>query len=180
MPKNYQDIMRQFGQHLSVIIRVFCSGELVNVTEYKKLCTTLYVFILKSFPHVTQKPGTWIIITPTVHKLLGHSWELIELNDDNGLKNWDESGLEANNKILRTIRQKLARKTSQSDNLNDVIRRLWLGSDPKAKNIRLRAQTYYKHCSEYGHSTRYCKLKKPVLGPLSNDNALFDSLVVKK
>ena len=58
---------------------------------------------------------------------------------------------EANNKILRSIRLKLARKTSQADNLDDVINRLWLGSDPKINHIRLQAQPYCKHCSEYGH-----------------------------
>ena len=178
VPVNYQQIMRQFGQHLSVIIRVFCSGKTVNVKEYKKLCTTLYLFLLRSFPHVRNEPGTWISITPSVHKLLGHSWELIEMNEDCGLKNFDESGLEASNKVLRTIRLKLARKTSQSDNLDDTIRRMWLGSDPKANNVRLKAQPYCKHCAEHGHSSRYCKIKNPILGPLSDDDALFESLTI--
>ena len=38
--------------------------------------------------------------------------------------------MEANNKRLRHIRERLARKCSQIDNLTDVIRRLWVGSDP--------------------------------------------------
>ena len=38
--------------------------------------------------------------------------------------------MEANNKRLRQIRERLARKCSQTDNLTDVIRRLWVGSDP--------------------------------------------------
>ena len=50
VPKNYQQVMRQFGQHFSVIIRVFCSGGIANVQKYKKLCINLYVFLLKSFP----------------------------------------------------------------------------------------------------------------------------------
>ena len=124
VPENYQSIMSQFGQQLSVILSLFCSSKSINVKEYKKLCTNLYLFLLKSFPHVTNKPGTWISITPSVHKLLGHSWELIELNEGRGLKNLDESGLEGNNKILRSIRLNLARKTSQTANLEDTIRRM--------------------------------------------------------
>ena len=178
VPENYQNIMHRFGQHLSVILRLFCSSKSINVHEYKKLCTDLYVFILESFPHVNSKPGTWVSITPSLHKLLGHSWELIESNDSRGLKNLDESGLEGNNKILRSIRLNLARKTSQEANLEDTIRRMWVGSDPKINNIRLKTRSYCKHCKEHGHSTRYCKINKPVFGPLTDDDALFDSMLI--
>ena len=47
------------------------------------------------------------------------------------LKAWDESGLVANNEVQRSARLKLARRTNESDNLEDCINRLWLGSDPK-------------------------------------------------
>merc|ERR1712013_793816 len=144
--------MTQIGQYLSVILRLFSSSENINVQEYKKVCTTLYLLYLESFPTPTKTKKKspqpvdlmWISVPPTLHKLLAHSWELIEMNDGRGLKCFDESGLEANNKILRSIRLKLARKTSQTDNLDDVINRLWLGSDPKINHIRLQAQPYCK------------------------------------
>ena len=184
LPDRFRPIMTQIGQYLSVILRLFSSSENIDVQEYKKVCTTLYLLYLESFPTPTKPTKKspqpvdlmWISVPPTLHKLLAHSWELIEMNDGRGLKCFDESGLEANNKILRSIRLKLARKTSQADNLDDVINRLWLGSDPKINHIRLQAQPYCKHCSEYGHSTRYCKIAHPVLGPLSNDDALFEKL----
>ena len=178
MPEQYQSIMSQFGQHLSVILRLFCSSEAINVKEYRKLCTNLYLFLLRSFPHISQKPGTWISITPSVHKLLGHSWELIILNEGCGLKNLDESGLEGNNKILRSIRQNLARKTSQTANLVDTINRMWLGSDPQVNEVRLQTQPFCKHCNEHGHSSRYCKINSPMFGPVSSDDALFDSCLL--
>ena len=96
------------------------------------------------------------------------------MNNDHGLKCFDEYGLEANEKFLLSIRLKLARKTSQTDNLEDVINRMLLASDPKVNHIRLLAQPFCKHCSEYGHLTQYCKKAHPVYGPLSNDDALFD------
>ena len=55
---------------------------------------------------------SWIRITPTVHKVLAHSWELIAHNDGVGLGALDESGLKGCNKILRNIRTNFSRKTS--------------------------------------------------------------------
>ena len=184
LPDRFRDIMMQIGQYLSVILRLFSSSKSIDVKEYKKVCTALYLLYLESFPTPTPPKKKnlqpvdlmWISVPPTLHKLLAHSWELIELNDCRGLKCFDESGLEANNKILRSLRLKLARKTSQADNLDDVINRLWLGSDPKINCIRLQTQSYCKYCKEYGHFTRYCRIANPVFGPLSNDDALFDKL----
>ena len=120
LPDRFQPIMTQIGQYLSVILRLFSSSENIDVQEFKKVCTTLYLLYLESFPTPTKPKKKspqpvdlmWISVPPTLHKLLAHSWELIEMNDGRGLKCFDESGLEANNKILRSIRLKLARKTS--------------------------------------------------------------------
>ena len=57
-------------------------------------------------------PGPWISITPAVHKLLAHSWKLMQNNDNRGLGSLDESGIEGCNKILRSIRINLSRKVS--------------------------------------------------------------------
>ena len=181
IPEEYRDTMRQYGQQLSVIIRIVCSNEIINIQELKNLCTELYAFLIRSFPRVTKQhlPGPWISITPSLHKLLAHSWELIELNGERGLRNLDESGLEGNNKILREIRTKLGRKTSQIANLIDSLRRMWLGSDPQVNDIRLKTKPFCKHCKELGHSSRYCKIKNPLFGPSSSDDALFESLILR-
>ena len=181
-PERFQNSTRKIGQYLSVVLRLFSSDKKIDVNEYREICTNLYLMYLECFP--TQKnsskpiENTWIRISPSLHKLLAHSWELIDRNDDKGLKCFDESGLEANNKVLRSIRLNLSRKTSQTENLEDVINRLWLGSDPVVNNIRLQARPFCKHCKEYGHSTRYCRKANPVLGPLSNDDALFEKLCI--
>ena len=85
-----------------------------------KLPTT---YLLESFKRITNKhlPGPWISITPSLHKVLAHSWELIENNDGYGLGSLDESGLEGCNKILRHVRTNLSRKQSQKSNLVDTI-----------------------------------------------------------
>ena len=174
--------MTQIGQFLSIVLRLFSSSENIDVQEYKKICTSLYLLYLESFPTQSKKLSPQpvdlmrISVPPTLHKLLAHSWELIEMNDGRGLKCFDKSGLEANNKILCSIRLKLARETLQADNSVDVINRLWLGSDPKVNHVRLKAQSFCRYCNEHGHSTRYCKKAHPVFGPLSNDDALFERL----
>ena len=132
LPSNYQDIFSYYGQDLSVILRVMSSKEKVNVDLFKDFCTDLYVFLLTSFKRVihTNQPGPWISFTPTLHKVLAHSWELIALNDGVGLGALDESGLEGCNKILRNVRTNIAMKTCQKDNLVDTVRRMWVSSDP--------------------------------------------------
>ena len=184
LPDRFQEVMKQIGQYLSVILRLFSSSQNINVQEYKKVCTTLYLLYLESFPTQSEKKNpkpidlVWISVPPSLHKLLAHSWELIDMNDGRGLKCFDESGLEANNKILRSIRLKLARKTSQAANLEDVINRMWIASDPKVNYIRQQTQPFCKHCKERGHSTRYCKKVNPVFGPLIGDDALLEKLCI--
>ena len=152
VPECYQPAVRRVGQYLSVILRLFSSDLLINITAYKNICTNLYLLFLQCFPS-SDHSTSWINITPSVHKLLGHSWEMIENNGDHGLRCLDEAGFEANNKVLRSVRMKLARKTSQEDNLTDVINRMWLLSDPKVKDVKKLTDPYCKHCNVYDHST---------------------------
>ena len=116
LPERFKPAMTQIGQYLSVILRLFSSSRRINVNQYKKMCTNLYLLYLESFPRETTQQSkqsnkrhkhcdaTWISVPPSLHKLLAHSWELIEMNGEQGLKCLDESGLEANNKVLRSIR----------------------------------------------------------------------------
>ena len=103
--------------------------------------------------------SSWLSITPTLHKLLAHSWEVIQLNDGEGLKRLDESGLEGCNKILRVIRTKHARKISQKACNIDCFARMWVGSEVS------------------GHGTRYCSNSKQQ-GPINEEDALVASLLI--
>ena len=70
---------------------------------------------------VDSKTFPWISITGSVHKVLGHSWELIELNNGYGIGSLDEAGMEGCHKVLRAICTRLSRKISQQANLIDTI-----------------------------------------------------------
>ena len=49
----------------------------VNVQKLQKLTTEVHILLVTSFP--------WVVISPSVHRILAHSWEVIELNGGYGL-----------------------------------------------------------------------------------------------
>ena len=90
---------------LSVILQAVSTGRSVDIKKYKEQCARLCIFLLTNFPRVTNKHLPWISITPSpsLHKFLAQSWEIVESNEGKGLKRLDKSGLEANNKMLRHL-----------------------------------------------------------------------------
>ena len=81
-----------------------------------------YLLILDSFSCAS--------ITPTLHKILTHSEELIrESNAGFVLKNFSEEGTESYSKLMRKYRENLARKNSFETNLIDIFVRLASQSD---------------------------------------------------
>ena len=141
------------------------------------MCKEFYLFLLNEFPREVQRdlPGPWISITPTLHKVIGHSWEVMERNDGYGLGILDESGMESCNKVLRNIRTKLSRKCSQDANLKDILNRLWVMSDPGVDAERHTVKPFCRSCDEKGHSTRYC-YKNRVSTNLDDEDKLFNLL----
>lgn len=139
----------KFGHDLALILRQLSCGRSLKVEKFRELCTSLYLHLVTDLP--------WVSITPTLHKLLAHSAELIQLNGGFGLKDLSEEGIEANNKRLREFRTKLSRKISQKDNLVDCLKRLWVGSDPIVAVERQRGRANCTLCNEPGHSYQTCK-----------------------
>ena len=91
-----------------------------------------------------------------MYQILAHSAALIDANDSTGLGVFSEEPLEHNNKNLRKYRESLARKTSQSANLSDVLTSLWIKSDPI-----IRCHRQVVNCSFCGeHTVRSCPRKQ--------------------
>ena len=133
VPECYQSDLNDVLNRLWVILFIYTSDskDEVNVDMFREFCTETYNLILNNFNNLETK---WINITPTLHMLLAHSWELIEMNNSCGLGECSETGLENNNKFLRFFRLCLSRKNSQETNLQDCIDRLWLKSDIVVRN----------------------------------------------
>ena len=122
IPVQYHLPLTSIHTYLSVILRIFNSDERVDIEKFTTLCRDTYELIIESFP--------WASITPTLHKILAHSAQLIdEYNGGRGMKSFSEEGLEACHKYIRRFREQLARKTSFEDNIKDVFIRLLAQSD---------------------------------------------------
>ena len=105
VPHHLRYNIAELCKRLSVILRIVSSKDKVNkLDEFKQYCQETYKLVLEKY----SPPKCFL--SPTVHKLLAHSWELIEKNSGVGLGTLSEGGLEASNKLLRRFRVNLSRK----------------------------------------------------------------------
>ena len=100
--------------NLAVILRIYNSDKIINEESFEIICKDTYQLILDHYP--------WANVTPTLHKILAHSVELmVRYNEGRGMKAFSEEGLESCNKYIRRYREILARKTNFEDNIRDVL-----------------------------------------------------------
>ena len=143
----HRPALSRIHSHFAAIQRIFNSDRRVETEELGNLCRTTYLLILDSFP--------WARITPTLHKLLADSEELVrDCNSGYGLKCFSEEGLESCNKLVRRFRENLSRKNSFESNVMDIFVRLASQSDPVLLNFR--KISICDICGECGH-LRKCK-----------------------
>ena len=109
-------------QLCAIVLIINSQKRKVQVEVFRQLCTDTYIEIRKSFP--------WAVISPSVHRILGHSWERIHMNREFGLGNESEEGLEALNKLIRYYRSKGSRTTSTEANFTDTFNHLWRLTSP--------------------------------------------------
>ena len=101
---------------------------------------------------------------------------MIKRNEGYELFSLGESGLEANNKVMKNIRVNISRKQNEEANMVDMINRMWLISDPGISTERMKGRPYCKLCMMHGHSKRYCpKLFENSLA-LTEEHKMIDEL----
>ena len=144
VPEVFHESFKELIDRLWVCIKVYTGTSKVNIEEYKKFCIETYEFLLDNFSNTNR----WISISPTLHSLLAHSWEIISANDGVVLGEYTEGGLENSNKFLRFYRTRLSRKNSQSFNLYDCITHLWLRGDPAIRGSKPTSRVYKKKVSK--------------------------------
>ena len=168
IPVRRREMVRAVVVRIGIILRfVGSKNKIEKVESLESFCKETYRLILTSFPQPV------VVISPSVHKLLGHSWELVEKNGGMGLGVLTEGGLEACNKILRNCRVGKARKDSQLNNLTDCQARLFRMSDPVLESMRQKLKPFCSICGIKGHHTRYCPLVKNTV--LTQEDALVES-----
>ena len=101
-------------QRFNVINRVMSSDEVVKIFQFRGYCLNTYEMILNTFPEAAISEG--------VHRLLGHVWEFLVLNENCGLLRQGEGGSEALHKVERQNRQYGSRKTSIAAGNDDMFR----------------------------------------------------------
>jgi hypothetical protein len=109
--------------HLCAVVRVINSQHrTIDMTRFREVGTMAYLMMVEVFP--------WAVISPTLHRIMGHAWQRIEANECKGLGSESEEVLEGTNKLLRYHREHGARKTSTEENFTDVFNHCWQGSSP--------------------------------------------------
>ena len=92
-----KDGLKEIHLGLCVAVNVINSQKRqVNVVKFREMTKLVYTNIVHLFP--------WAVVSPSVHRILGHAWERIEQNGGYGLGNVSEEGLEALNKWIRRFR----------------------------------------------------------------------------
>ena len=159
LKENDHDYIITLHENLAVILRVMNCSQKIDIPQLDFHCKFTYEFIVCKYP--------WANVTPTLHKVLAHTVDLIsDYNNGHGLKCLSEEALEGCNKYVRKFRENLSRKTSFQDNLRDVIVRL-------------------ERLSDYGYlSIRYkCQNKERILknttNAMSGQDKLFSNLIIE-
>ena len=116
--EEHQEDLRYILLGLCSAVKVLNSQKrLVNVEGLRLLCQEVYRRLVQAFP--------WAIISPSVHRVLAHGWEVIQMNDGHGLGDLSEEGLEALNKNIRQMSATGARKDSTVHNFEDTFYHMW-------------------------------------------------------
>ena len=106
-----------------MILRVIsCTGE-VNCIKLEEITRETSLLIAEKLP--------WVFLNYTLHGLLHHSVELIQMNNNLSIGCLSEEALESNNKFVQRYLEQFSRKTNPTDQLKDAMSRLIERSHPE-------------------------------------------------
>ena len=143
--KDQLAIIKQLHRNFNVILRIISSkGRQIDVDIFSNLCTNTYIDILIHL--------AWADLTPTAHKILAHSAELVKNNSCLGVGHLSEEGLEAQHKIIRKFRASWTLQSSDDANLKDLIKKMFLISDPLFYSFRRTIKC--SKCGLLGHNRK--------------------------
>ena len=106
---------------------------------------------------------SWVPVINSVHELVAHSWQVMQVLDDQQspllLGDYTEQNQEAWNKYVNAFKSgpsSRARQTSIIDNTQDIFQRMLIMSHPEIASIKKRQKSCTK-CGKLGHTARSIK-----------------------
>ena len=162
---NYMILLSKLNVFLSITQAV--TSKKVNPEKLKILGIELMCHIKSSF--LDERGNPWIMISPSVHQMCAHSWELFEINNGTSISKWSE-------KYVRSFQNgpaARARQCSIKDNLKDVFTKMLIRSHPAI------AEKYPRPlcsiCGEVGHTARSIRHKRQFDVPTC-EKSIIDSV----
>lgn len=111
----------QLIKRFYIILQTISSGFKINSHKFQTFCHETASLYVSLYP--------WMPMTPTVHKLLIHGPEIVT-QALLPIGQLSEEAQESRNKDFKTYRERFSRKTSRTENLIDIMNRLFISSDP--------------------------------------------------
>ena len=148
IPQKYHQTIQKLHKNLSCMLRIISSSSSLNWYAFHNLARETSLLLATKLD--------WVKINWTLHGVLHHSCELIEVNDKCGLGMLSEEALESNNKYIRKFLEDFSRKMCSVKQLTDVMNRLLERSDPCINWCRLKYNRTIEcnTCGSSKHSTR--------------------------
>ena len=141
-----KECLKKLLQNLNVILRLASCSRKIKTEELNDFCKETMLLYLSQF--------SWYPMSQSMHQILAHLAERIDLNGGTGIGELSEQGLEATNKEIRKGRNEFARKTGLEANFRDVFKRLFAMSDPIINYLK--RESTCDNCYEKGHTSRKC------------------------
>jgi hypothetical protein len=120
------NIDEKLVENFKIILYLIASKKEIRIQELRTLCSDTYRLLLTKYP--------WVLVSPTVHKILAHSADIVE-SLPLPLGMFGEEGGESRNKIYRKDREHHSRQFSRLASLTDVFNRAMDSSDPYLNHI---------------------------------------------
>lgn len=132
------DVPEELIERYHTIISVLCGSKLLDPVKLREYNTETANLLRTTYPNKN--------FTPTIHKILYHSTEVVEyfnqFNIPEGMMS--EEPLEASHKNIRNNRYDFARKMNKTVNEIDVYGRLIMTSDPEVNSHRIQSKAKNK------------------------------------
>lgn len=165
---NFSVLLSFFNKMLSITQQSDIT-KIVKPDKVKDLGQSLMLHYKRSFP--------WAMISPSVHQMCAHSWELFVMTEGKPISLYAEQSGEAWNKHIRAYKSGPAARARQCSirlNTQDIFTRMLLQSHPliasRKKILRC------KRCSKHGHTIRSCPMNFSTV--LDAEKSFIDSCYI--